>query len=78
MRIVNAVETVVPEGDFAGMDLQEFAQEHPEDAEQMLDNRTFRLEYPSQYQDLQYYLQAGDLYSGFGLNARRKRRRRWH
>lgn len=78
MVIVNAVDTIVPIGDYTGMDLQEFAQEHPDEAHGLLDNRTFKLEFSSQYYDLDYYLRASGHYRSVGLTAPRRGRRRWH
>ncbi|GAA1231236.1 hypothetical protein JOF42_000520 [Microbacterium phyllosphaerae] len=74
MEIVNATDTIVPIGDYTGMDLQEFAQEHPDEAHALLDDRTFKLEISSQY----YYLRASGHYRSVGLTAPRRGRRRWH
>lgn len=45
-------------GYFAGMDLQELANEHPQAAVDLLNDRTFKLEYTGHYFDLDYYLRG--------------------
>lgn len=45
-------------GYFAGMDLQEFANEHPQAAVDLLKDSTFKLEYTGHYFDLEYYLRG--------------------
>lgn len=58
MRIINASETTVPTGEFEGMDLQEFAQEHTYAARELLRDSGFRREFTDHWYDLDFYLRA--------------------